>query len=82
MRKTVKFVGEDNVSKMVNVEGAKDTQEVLLRVLKKFGKIPSNSFPSSNPNRGRNDHGDYFAEMEGYGVFSSTPDGSSTCLSS
>lgn len=75
MRKTVKFIADDNVSKMVNVDGAKDVQEVLLRVLKKFGRISANSYPSSNPHRGRHENGDLYAEMEGYGVFSSGPDG-------
>lgn len=75
MRKTVKFIADDNVSKMVNVDGAKDVQEVLLRVLKKFGRIPPNSYPASNPHRGRHENGDLYAEMEGYGVLSSGPDG-------
>lgn len=75
MRKTVKFIAEDNVSKMVNVDGAKDVQEVLWRVLKKFGRISANSYPSSNPHRGKHENGDLFAEMEGYGVLSSGPDG-------
>ena len=80
MRKTVKFIADDNVSKMVNVEGAKDVQEVLLRVLKKFGRIAANSYPTSSPHRGRHDNGDLYAEMEGYGVFSSGPDGASEPL--
>lgn len=39
MRKALKFIGEDGVSKMVAVSDCSDGREVLVRVLRKFQKI-------------------------------------------
>ena len=78
MRKTVKFVGEDGVSKMVNVDGAKDAYEVFLRTLRKFGKLGVTKFPDPlKEAKNRNEYGEVLAEMDGYCVFASTADGSS-----
>jgi mitogen-activated protein kinase kinase kinase len=75
MRKTVKFIGDDGISKMVYVDGAKDTYEVLLRTLRKFGKLAMNRFPEPNK-ASRNEYGELYAEMEGYRVFAGKADGS------
>ena len=76
MRKTVKFVGEDGVSKMVNVDGARDAYDVFLRTLKKFGKVSMNRLPDPlKEGRNRNEQGEVLAEMDGYSVFASTAEG-------
>jgi mitogen-activated protein kinase kinase kinase len=81
LRKTVKIISDDNVSKMVSLDGAKDVHEVLVKVLKKFNKIPASSFPSPNGNfRARADNGEPYAELEGYGIFTSNADGTSRTL--
>lgn len=78
MRKTVKFIGDDGVSKTVNVDGARDAYEVMLRALRKFGKLGMNKFPEANrESRMRNEFGEAYVEMEGYGVYASMADGSS-----
>lgn len=41
LRKAVKFIGEDGVSKMVAVSDCVDGREVLMRVLRKFQKVTS-----------------------------------------
>lgn len=75
LRKTVKFISDDNTSKMVNLEGAKDVHEVLVRVLRKFNKIPGNSLPPPNNSRSRGDNGEVYAELGGYGVFATNGEG-------
>lgn len=78
MRKTVKFIGDDGISKMVNVDGAKDAYEVMLRALRKFGKLGSNALPSNtSSNKSKDEYGDTYAEMDGHGVYANLSDGSS-----
>lgn len=80
LRKTVKFISDDNVSKMVNLDGAKDVHEVLVRVLRKFNKIgPSGTAGPVPANRSRNEHGETYAECDGYGIFSGNGDGTCEC---
>ena len=88
MRKTVKFIGDDGVSKMVNVEGARDAYEMMLRALRKFSKLGIRDWPTMDKNRPRNDQGEPYAEMEGWAIYSALNDGScewgicdSTCKS-
>lgn len=76
LRKTVKFISDDNVSKMVSLEGAKDVHEVLVRVLKKFNKIPGNTFPPPpNTHQSRTESGSSLAELNGHGIFTTNGDG-------
>lgn len=45
-RRTIKFIGDDGTTRIVNVSDCRDAYEVLARVLKKFGKPSSaNSYP-------------------------------------
>lgn len=45
-RKTIKFIGDDGTTRIVNVSDCTDAHEVLARVLKKFGKSASaNTYP-------------------------------------
>lgn len=45
-RRTIKFIGADGTTRIVNVSDCRDAHDVLARVLKKFGKNPaSNSYP-------------------------------------
>lgn len=79
LRKTVKFISDDNVSKMVNLEGAKDPRDALLMVLKKFNKIAPNAFPShASGQRVKSDTGEFYAELDGYGIFTTYGDGNCT----
>ncbi|PWN21690.1 Pkinase-domain-containing protein [Microstroma glucosiphilum] len=46
-RKTIKFIGDDGTTRIVNVSDCTDAHEVLARVLKKFGKSASaNTYPA------------------------------------
>lgn len=54
-RRTIKFIGADGTTRIVNVSDCRDAHDVLARVLKKFGKNPaSNSYP---PTLGQNVQG-------------------------
>lgn len=76
LRKTVKFISDDNVSKMVSLDGAKDVHDILLRVLKKFNKIPGGTFlPPVANQRSRTESGEPLAEFQGYGIFTTNGDG-------
>lgn len=75
LRRTVKFISDDNVSKMVNLDGAQDVYEVLVRVLRKFNKTSGNIPPPPNTLRGKSDSGEIHAELGGYGIFATNGDG-------
>lgn len=76
LRKTVKFISDDKVSKMVSLDGAKDVHDILLKVLKKFNKISASSFPPPVASqRSRTESGEAYAELEGYGIFTTNGDG-------
>lgn len=76
LRKTVKFVGDDGTSKMVNVEGAKDPQEIMARALRKFNKLREGLVPKSTIEKARNDFGEAYAELDGWGAFITSTEGS------
>jgi mitogen-activated protein kinase kinase kinase len=68
MRRAVKFIGDDGVSKMVAVADCRDGTEVLMRVLRKFQKLGAGA--GSGGSGGEGD------ESEEWGVFSTSNDGS------
>lgn len=76
LRKTVKFVGDDGTSKMVNVEGARDTQEIMARALRKFNKLREGLVPKNMIDKARNDFGEVYAELDGWGAFITSTEGS------
>ncbi|GAA94980.1 uncharacterized protein L969DRAFT_53176 [Mixia osmundae IAM 14324] len=71
LRKTVKFIGDDGISKLVSVDDARDANEIMYKALRKFGKISAGQRPSPAAYTGN----DTFVEMEGWGVFASSSDG-------
>ena len=74
LRRTVKFIGpDDGASKMVNVENVKDASEVLVRVLKKFGKLPVNQ--TIRPPSRTGEDVERITEIEGWAIFATTSDG-------
>ena len=56
LRKAVKFIGEDGVSKMIAVADCQDGREIILRVLKKF-----QNGPGGNAGEGE--------QIEGWGIY-------------
>jgi hypothetical protein len=64
---------------MVNLDGAKDVHDILVRVLKKFNKIPASSFPAPpTTHRSRTESGDPYAELEGHSIFTTNSEGVGT----
>ncbi|KAM0745584.1 Pkinase-domain-containing protein [Meredithblackwellia eburnea MCA 4105] len=80
LRKTIKLLGDDGVSKTVAVADCKDGEEVLARVLKKFQKpgYLGLSTPGGTTNGGVAEPG---AEDEQWGVFTTGQDGQYKLLS-
>ncbi|KAH8928119.1 Pkinase-domain-containing protein [Atractiella rhizophila] len=72
MNKTVKFKGDDGVSKMMHFSDSDTASQVMLTVLRKFGKFGKDQFPQDFED---SDDDEDMAEMEGWGVFGSTADG-------
>lgn len=70
LRKAVKFVAEDGVSKMVAVSDCLDGRDVLERVLKKFQKVKTTTSSSSSGNGGESSD-----SLDEWGVFSIGADG-------
>ena len=63
LRKAVKFIGEDGVSKMIAVADCQDGREIILRVLKKFQNGPGGNAGDGDAIEG---WGIYRASDEGY----------------
>lgn len=75
-RRTIKFIGEDGNSRIVNVSDCRDAYDVLARVLKKFGKPASGN--SYTPTAGQRDEGET-ENGESWGIFATSSDGQSEC---
>ena len=72
LRRTVKFIAEeDGVSKLVNVDNVQDAHDILVRVLRKFGKLPNGSSQAQRIRDGEVIH----TEIDGWAVFSVGADG-------
>ncbi|KAJ1024835.1 hypothetical protein NDA16_002875 [Ustilago loliicola] len=76
-RRTIKFISEeDNTTRIVNVSDCRDAYDVMVRVLKKFGKPPSGN--SYTPTADQGPTGDELGAVETWGIFATSADGQNT----
>jgi len=76
-RRTIKFIGEDGTTRIVNVSDCRDAHDVLARVLKKFGK--SSAGNSYAPTAGQVEDERELEDGEVWGIFATSGEGKSKC---